>query len=332
MTDETARRSQLLGLKLRALVRDHLGVDEAAVPEPDEFAPGSAVVHDGMAWVLLADDPVSRLGPAIIWATRRGADAVHVIAEEGTGVLARRAAEFERDISVWHADERSLLPAVPEPVVAPDPLPAHHDEFRERIAAGGAEPLVEHGVLAGEVRGLEVCRVVDDPDLGSTRLEVGVGAHDREAFQMLHGDLPAVEALAFIVETVAGHRRVGAPQHPLNRLAAERFLRWRLVAEPALVGMASVSPAVPPVPRTNLKDAVPCAAIGTAADGSRRLVVCSSGVDLDVVPFAVDARVMHESDGEHLDVTIVLPERDLLPATDQLAAQLRRPVEFVTLD
>ena len=95
-------------------------------------------------------------------------------------------------------------------------------------------------MLAGEVRGLEVCRVVDDEALGTTRLEVGVGAHDREAFQMLHGDVPAVESLARIVDVVASHRRVDAPRHPLNRLAAERFIRWRVVEDPSLIGLRSL--------------------------------------------------------------------------------------------
>lgn len=184
-------------------------------------------------------------------------------------------------------------------------------------------------MLVGEVRGLEVCRVVDDPIVDSTRLEVGVGAHDREAFQMLHGDVPTSESLARIVESVAEHRRVGAPQHPLNRLAAERFVRWRLVDDPSLAGMAAVVPVPPPVPRANLKDPVPCVAVGSDADGTRSVIVCSSGVDLDLVPFAADARL---AVGDDLELRIALPSRDLVRATEQLAASLHRPPTFVTVD
>ncbi len=61
------------------------------------------------------------------------------------------------------------------------------------------------------MRGLEVCRVVDDPATGAVRLEVGVGAHDREAFAIMHGDVPTVEALAGVVRAVAEHRRTGPP-------------------------------------------------------------------------------------------------------------------------
>ena len=92
-------------------------------------------------------------------------------------------------------------------------MPAHL-ELVPVIEAGGATPLVEHGVVIGEVRGLEVCRVVDDPHTGAVRLEVGVGAHDREAFAIIHGDVPTVEALAGVVAAVAEHRSPDAPPAP----------------------------------------------------------------------------------------------------------------------
>ena len=321
--DDAAKRSRLNGLKLRALVRDHLGVEE--VPEANDFAPGAALTVGDDAWVLLDDRPGVRLGAALLWAMRQHAGAVHVVAESATGQLARRAAGFELPIEVWHADGRSLLPAVAEPLPDPPAVPDHHESFRRLIADGGAEPSVEHGVLVGEVRGLEVCRVVDDPHTGTTRLEVGVGAHDREAFQMLHGDVPAAESLARIVETVAQHRAVDAPQHPLNRLAAERFVRWRIVDDPTLIGLDSVRPVAPPVARANLRDPVPCVALGDGPGGSR-VVVCSSGVDLDLVPFAADAALAHDG-----DIVLVVPARDRVRAADELAGALSRPVAFATL-
>ena len=51
---------------------------------------------------------------------------------------------------------------------------------------------------------------------------------------------PHYEALADVVRAVAHHRRDGAPQHPLNQLAASRRLRARLLANPALVGAAAL--------------------------------------------------------------------------------------------
>jgi hypothetical protein len=204
----------------------------------------------------------------------------------------------------------------------------------------------------GEVRGLEVCRVVADTDLGTVRLEVGVGRPDREAFQLIHGDVPPVEALARVVEAVTKYRDIDVPQHPLNRVARERFLRWRLEHDPALVGAERLQPVAPPLPRRNVNDAGACSAIGPGARGGVVLAVCSTGVDLDVIPYAVDARLAATGgrsvaaapgvDGaerdvealrvETLRVVVALPSRDLVPLTHDLAALLVQPVELVSVD
>ena len=201
--------------------------------------------------MLVEDDPERGLGPAMAWARRQGADRVHVLADRATGLLARRAAAFTVPIEVWHVDERRLLPAVAEPLLAAAGAVARAPRARRRvIEAGGAVPVVEHGVVTGEVRGLEVCRVVDDPFTGAVRLEVGVGAHDREAFAIIHGDVPTVDALAGVVDAVLLHRRPGAVEHPLSRLVPERLLRWSLAADPAALGLVDLVPAPPPQPRT----------------------------------------------------------------------------------
>lgn len=324
---DPARRSQLLGLKLAALVRDHVETDHPIAP--GTWPGGAALVRNGEAWVLAEDEPLRAMGRALAWARQQGAERLHVLAESGTGLLARRAAYFTEQPRVWHVDERSLIEAVPEtftdePTVDPGLL-----QFAELIEAGGATLVVEHGVLVGEVEGLEVCRAVRDPNTDECRLEVGVGAHDREAFLMIHGAIPAADALRMVVDAVVPHRRPGADPHPLNRLGAERALRARVIREPSLVGAASLAPASPPVPRQNLKDAVPCVASGSDADGRPVVVVCSTGIDLDVVPWAADARAYVGGDSARL--VIVLPERDAAPVTRALAAALRRPADVITL-
>ena len=214
---DRSRRLQLLAMKLAALARDHGAGEVRAVP--GEFGIGAALLAGDRAWVLVEDEPARGLGPSVAWSLRRGATAVQIVAESSTGTLARRAPAFALPIEVAHVDGRALLPAIAEPLPEPPPLPEGHEQFRAVIEAGGATPVVEFGVLTGEVAGLEVCRVVTDPHTGVDRLEVGVGAHDREAFQLLHGDRPEVEALADVVAAVAVHRVPGAPGHPLNRLA-----------------------------------------------------------------------------------------------------------------
>jgi hypothetical protein len=323
VTPDPQRRSALLGLKLGALVRDHAD-GGPVVLEP--FGAGAALRRDGEIWVLADDRPERVLGPALAWARQHGEDGpLNVVVDDpsAAGVLARRAQWFATPPRVWRAEGRSLVAAAPAPYAPPAPVTDDRLSLLPLIEAAGATPAVEHGVVAGEVAGLEVCRAVIDSDLGTIRLEVGVGAHDREAFLLVHGDVPPAEALAGVVAAVVEHRRPGAEPHPLNRLNAERFLRWRLLEEPSLVGALVLEAAPPPVPRTNLKDAVPCVAVGVDDDGDAVVVVCSVGIDLDLVPFAADARGAVGLDDARL--LLAVPERDDHPVTRALAARLRCP-------
>lgn len=321
------RRAALVGAKLAAIAREH-----GAEPTGEASGLGQGaitMVADGDAWALLGGTTGRGLGGALAWSLRRGATGLHVVAESGSGVLARRAAGLTLPVHVWHLEGRVLLPAVAELLEPPVPVSAAHRAFAELIVAGGAEPVEEHGVLSGEVRGLEVCRVVDDPHSGDTRLEVGVGAHDRETFQLLHGDRPKVEALADVVQAVDGHRSAAdAVRHPLSQLAASRLLRWRVLQSPELVGAHALVPAEPPVARVNVKDHVPCVAIERAIDGADvHVVVCTTGVDLEVVPWTVDAVAALGA----TRATIAAPARDVIDIQQRLAALLVVPTVFVAV-
>jgi hypothetical protein len=283
-------------------------------------------------WVLVEDDPERGLGPALAWAHRRGADHLHLLAATDTGLLARRAEAFDLSITVWHVDGRALRPAAAEPLPPPPPARSAHLALTTAIEAGGAFPVVEHGVVTGEVYGLEVCRVVDDPVDGRVRLEVGVGAHDREAFALVHGDIPTVEALAGVVRAVAAHRG-GGSDHPLQRLAPERLLRSRLEQEPGSIGLVSLGPSEPPVPRPDIKRRAPCTARGLREDGTAVVIVCSSGVDLDLIPYATDARrtgAPSVDAGTIAETMVVVPPRDLVPITAELAGLLSQAVVLVS--
>jgi hypothetical protein len=327
VTPDPQRRTALLGVKLGALVRDHAD-GGPAVLEP--FGSGAALRRDGEVWVLADDRPDRVLGPALAWTRQHnGGGPLNVIVDdpEAAGLLARRAQWFTEPARVWRAEGRALGAAVPAPYAPPPAVTDDRLSLLPLIEAAGAVPAIEHGVVAGEVAGLEVCRAIIDPDLGVTRLEVGVGAHDREAFLLVHGDIPPAEALTRVVAAVAEWRRPGAEAHPLNRLNAERLLRWRLLEEPSLVGALVLEAAPPPVPRRNLKDAVPCVAVGVDARGDAVVVVCSVGIDLDLVPFAADARGAVGLDDARL--LLAVPARDDHPVTRALAARLRRPAEVV---
>jgi hypothetical protein len=56
-------------------------------------------------------------------------------------------------------------------------------------------------------------------------------------------------------------------------------------------------------------------------------VVCSSGVDIDVVPFAIDARAALGAE----QCLVVLPARDALPVQQRLAALAIPPITVVSV-
>jgi len=329
------RRRDLLGVKLRSLVAAYLGVSvpTEVVGLPD----GVAMVVDDQAWFLFDGDASRQLGPALAWAIRREATSLNIIAAAGADVLARRASAFDMAIQVWRVEEEgsngpTLVAVAPAPVLEPMSPSDGHLDFADLIVTAGAELCVEHGVVAGEVRGLEVCRVVDD-GVGSPRLEVGVGAQDREIFAMVHAETPLATSLARVVATVERHRELGIDPHPLNRLARERLMRWWISQQPDRVGALELQPAEPPVVRRSVAEATPCLAAGRSQGDHGVLAVCSTGVDLDLIPFAADARlrVMAEH-GSMLDVgpddgrrlLVVVPERDRLRLTIDLLGLLRQ--------
>ncbi len=325
---DAERRGRLLGAQLRGLVGEHLGTD---VPgSPIALPIGAAMLVDRTAWVLVDGESTSpagqALGRALAWALRNGADRLALISDTAAGTLARRAERFDVPIEVWFPEGRTLLPAVAEPLAEPPEPSASALALIGDIEAAGADVVVEHGVVTGEVRGLEVCRVVDRG--GDVRLEVGVGEQDRDAFQIVHGDRPTIEALTEVVDTVRGHRRIDAPQHPLNRLSRERFLRWRLTESPAELGLVDLTVAPPPVPRSGLADVQPCRAVGTTADGEAVDVVFTIGVDLDLAPFVADVQAL-SSDGRK--VVVVLRAGDYLPVTAQLLDLLNDDVDVNVL-
>lgn len=320
------RRSRLLSLKLRALVRDHLGLASDPEGSSEMFGLGAAFVASDATWVLIDGDSSRSLGPVLAWTSRFG-NPVHLLVEQESGLVARRAQFFHSAITVWHVDDWTLTPTVPAPHLPEAVAKPEHVAMMELISSSGADALIEHGVVVGEVRGLEMCRVVDDNYSGEARLEVGMGVNDREAFLMVHGELPKEEALRNVIEAVAVHREPDAMVHPFNQFGAERMHRWRAMQDPQAIGFTTLSPADPPVRRTNLKDAVPCVAVGETSDGEAAVAVFVHGIDLDVVPFAVDAASRCGVNS----AVIVARDKDITASMHKMAEWASIPVRFSTI-
>ena len=275
---------------------------------------------------MVEDEPERALGRALLWAGKAPIDDLHLLVGDKAGVLARRASAFARPPRVWFVDGTALSEAEPEPLPDDLVLDPRVAELADLIRSTGAEPVVEHGVLRAEVLGLEVARVEVDDD--GPWLQVGVGKHDRHAQRLVHGDEPTREALVRAVATVEGHRRPDAPHHPYKLLAPERWLRARAVANPGMIGAAELAPVPSPVDRDDLRKPAPAPAAGVDLDGGPLLAVFSTGVDVDLVPVAAEARM---ADGRNPRLAVVVPERDDHPYLRPMAQSLREPAEVLTV-
>jgi len=247
---------------------------------------------------------------------------VLVEGEAAAAVVARRAVQMADPPAVWAIAGRVLTPATPAPATLPDPMEPADLQYVDLLRSHGAEPVVEHGVLRGEVLGLEVARVVDG------HLEVGVGRYDRYArIEMRPGEDPGA-ALDETVAAVRDRRRPGAGRHPANTLARSRWLRWVVCARPDLVGATSLTPVAPPLPVSDLTDNGAVPSVGTSAEGDPLVVVCSTGVDPDLIPTAADSRCLYRPDA-HL--VIVVPQGDDHAVTRALADSLASPAQVCTV-
>ena len=335
MSTNDSHALRLAGVRLRTLISTQAAHVEIQPQQVVEFGSAVGVVNQNIAWVLLTSRHEHGLGPAMIWALRNNATELKIFTEQHASDLARRASFFNFKIAIYETGASASAAAVVGAAlalplaVAVKTISAADESFTDFIRSSGAEITREHGVLAGEVCGLEVCRVVHetaDSQIAESRLEIGVGTHDRETFQLLHGRTATIESLRKVVDEVASKRVAGANPHPLNQLGRERLLRHLICASPDLVNAASLETVSPAMPRANLKDKIPCCAKGVLSDGRVVVVIFSIGVDTDVISFGADAR--HAID-EKADLIFVSPQRDIIPAITQLADLLHDPARFI---
>lgn len=311
-SDGAARRRRLLEVAVRAVAAD-AGAAQANVTSRDGVA---VAVADGAAWGIVDSEPHRSLAHIVLHAYRAHAAQLTMVVHGESALIhgaaaARRAQWIGMSTTVCQLVERAPQPIEPSAIVADHEPAAAHRSFVDQIRSAGAEVVIEHGVVCGEVSGLEVCRVVDGPE--GAELSVGVGRHDRMAGEMLYGIDGAQNRLAEVVDEVRARRRDDAEPHPLQRLAPERLLRQRLVAEPSLVGADTLMP----VPGLERKESVLSPSPAFAWDGSTgTMVTATTGLDLGAWPDAVDM-------ADHLGaarIIIAMPARNRLRAHDDLCA------------
>ncbi|MEZ5228242.1 MAG: hypothetical protein R2710_16690 [Acidimicrobiales bacterium] len=328
-----AERTSLYEAKLRGLVREHLGVEIEIIESPGSA--GGFVASTGYLLAEAAGGNEAKtgslglaermLGPALLWAEKQGFESLSLLADPAVaGHLARRAGHFASgpSITVFAVDGTTITVAEPAPILDVPELTAAEWSFAGLIAEGGARAVDDHGRIVAEFAGLEVARVILDHSgerPAIPLLEVGVGQADRELHQLVHRDLDPDAGLRRAISAVAPHRRPGAPPHPLNRLARERWIRSSILDQPSLIDLISAEPVAPLRPRDTLLGTQPVAAVGRRADGAPVVVVCSVGVEVDLAAEAADYRQREDTDAE---LIVVTPPRDRYPVVERLVERL----------
>ena len=315
------RTAELEAARARALARDRFQV-ELNDAHVTTLPFGACVLGTARAVVVLSGDDPAALGGVLLWAERVAAPAVELVAAGAAGLMARRASVLDPGLRVWRLDGTDVEPASPDAPPVPHPVPEGIESLVAIIERSAADVVVEDGIVRAELAGLEIARIVADEN--GPVLEVGVGRFDREAGALLHAGRDPETALGDVIDRLGPHRRTGAPSHAVNRIGRERWIRHLVVEDPGLVGVHDPVLVEPVPPRRSLLDDAPASLV--ARDGDRAvLVMCSAGVDLGLVPAAVDLVVRHQPD----EVRFVVPERDQLPHLERLASRLPVPATGV---
>ena len=299
---------------------------------------GVSLALEGTSFVLQEEATPASVGGALAHALRSAsaqgvAPRLVLFCDRGAGVAARLVRCFDMDVEVRSVFEASSVPAKPDPLPVVVPGPEGVDPLLEQLESRGLEVVLEDGSYRGELLGLEVARIVLWPTEtggdGEYHLEPGVGRFDRDAAAAMHeGESPA-DGLERALRIVTRRRHAGAGTHPLSLLSRARWLRADAVADPGRVGAARLDAVQTSFPPDSVREEWPAAALGVDASGAPLLVVFGSGAGLDLVPVAADTREL-QAPGARLRV--VVPGRDHMAVTDELAAKLRAPAEVVEFE
>ncbi|MFT7601728.1 MAG: hypothetical protein ACI8TP_004689 [Acidimicrobiales bacterium] len=335
-TDRLTVPGHLYAAKLTALARRITDDPFESCESPGQaggFSRSAADEQEGKRQGLILAEgagAIGVLGPALLWAKKHDVATLHLLSDDAAPHLVRRAQWFESlgvSLEVWQIHGTEVVVAEAAPIAEVPELGADIWALAGVMTESGARVVDDHGRLVAEVAGLEIARVERDPQ-GLPVIEVGVGQADRELHHLVHSNLDIDTALKRAVGMVAAHRSPGAPPHPLNRLARERWLRSLVLDDPSLVGATTLEPVPPLRPRSTLLGTQPVAAVGTTTEGSPVVVVTSVGVDPDLAPEAADYRGRTNPDAS---LIVVVPPRDTYQLTVDLVDALGR-AKLVSLE
>jgi hypothetical protein len=320
-----ADTGRLAAVKLRAIAST-IGFNTSDAT-PQDFPFGAGLTHQHRGALYITRDHIRTIGPTLLWMQKHQISEVDLVIEGDAGIPARRAQALTCNLRVWQMHNGTLQPATPAPHLPKIQPPDSHEQFVGLIQQCGADVVREHGILTGEVLGLEICRVVDTPE--GPKLEVGVGAIDRETSQLVHRHRSIEDSLTEVAQIVRQHRQPGAPHHPLGKMAGERLLRHHILNNPHLIGATTLQPAEPPLPRTSLRDHNPCVATGTNTNNTPIVAVFTDTIDIDIIGFAIDAQLREH---QHAHITIATYTGNFTQSLRNVAESFAGSIELKDLD
>ncbi|HTO00470.1 MAG TPA: hypothetical protein VL068_07330, partial [Microthrixaceae bacterium] len=267
MTMQADQRERLLVSKLTGLVRTS-GLSEDQPLDPEVRGSLTVAIAGKTAYGLIERGEPGAVASAVLWAARNSCPALTLFVDEGGPGAARFSRYFAptgagSDLSIVVREVRGASSVVVEPDSVPVPMAAPEDaaELMDVMRSHGLEVVVEHGIVRGEVLGLEVARLVRWPASNGgddeLHLEAGVGRFDRDAVAAVNPDMAPETALLRTLEMVRKHRYPGAPVHPLQMLSQERWLRVSVLANPKLVGATRLEAVAMTSEALGMRDAHP---------------------------------------------------------------------------
>lgn len=342
------QRQRLQKAKLSALVRDHSGTESIAT---ESIATESIEVRGaltglmfpgGTAYLLTDFGTPGAVAGAMSWALKAGSESMVMFVDFDAPLAARFARYFSRSSgsgsgmlatevrAVQGAGSIAIEVEARTAEALSEPAPAG---LLAALGDQGLEVVHEHGITRGEVLGLEVARLVTWPAEtggdGQLHLEVGVGRFDRDAVWAVNDGNDLTGALADTVAMVRQNRYPGAPPHPMQRLARERWLRAMVLENPEVIGVSTLQAVGMTIEAAGMKDAHPAGAFGVDLHGEPVVVVTSVGFDLAAVPLAADLR---DALAPSARLLLAVPSVDLHPMQQQLASMLDPIAEIVAVD
>jgi len=318
---DSERRSELNQRKLESLLR---------VTFPDstfeqvKTQSGALRSNNKNQYLYAPNEKVSPLALALTFLEK--GTAIHIILDEPDPLLTHQAMGLHTDCTFWVVEKDQLIPH-PEGKTGERPeKPVVNETAMSLLIENGCDVIREHDVIKGEIKGLEVARIIKDFD-NLSNMQIGVGHYDQEAHKLVDWGESPNEKLARVVSEVRQYRNKEAQPHPLNRVARSKWLISEMIASPKIVGLEEIRHLPTPESTKAITETAPAAALGKIGD-KVILIVASVGVDLKAVPIASGLSVATEPD----EIWMVLPEKDKHPALLRQAEHLKTPVHFKTAE